>query len=224
MQLKLQRSQRAGGLVGSAILFCLDVRADYSPAERDNIRKYKLGGQIIYNSQAARKHLENAGAHLDRTQEGTVANRTTGLARGALSLAIAKMKLNISIESLGRGHHIECKDLEELLEAEDTVRTACKNVTRYLDVAATFDGSEIVIEYDKGEEKIHVTQSAPQLLTQFASEPEPATPIGTERRNSDPELEFAQHIQDLWGKPAIRKLVFYGASIILLLLLVRSCV
>src|SRR5258706_908286 len=160
MQLKLQRSQRAGGIVGSTVLFCLDVRADYSPEERTNIRKYRIGSQAVYTSRSAQKHLDTAGTHLDRTQEGTLGTRAAGLARGALSMAMAKMSLNISIESLGRGHHIECKDLEELLEAEDTVRPSCKNVTRYLEAAATFDGSAILVEYEKGEEKVHVTPSA----------------------------------------------------------------
>jgi hypothetical protein len=164
MQLRLQRSQRAGGVLGNTVFFCLDVRGDYSPEEKDNIRKYKLGGQIIYNSRSASKHLDRANAHLDRTQEGDLKNRAAGLARGALSMAMAKMSLNISIASLGRGHHIECKDLEELLEAEDTVRDQCKNVTRYLDVAATFNGSEVVIDYLNGEEKIHIAQNAVPLL------------------------------------------------------------
>ncbi len=164
MQLKLQRTQRTGGLVASTILFCLDVRADYTPEEKSNINRYKIGGQSIYNSRAAQKHFEAAGTHLDRTQEGPVGNRVAGLARGAMSMALAKMQLNISIASLGRGHHIECKDLEELLESEDTIRTACKNLTRYLEVASTFDGSEVVVEYVNGEEKVHVAQSAPPLL------------------------------------------------------------
>src|ERR1700678_3424336 len=105
MQLKLQRSQRTGGLTASTIFFCLDLRADYTPEERTNINRYKLGGQTIYNSRGAQKHLESAGTHLERTQEGTVGNRMIGLARGAASMALAKMQLNISIASLGRGHH-----------------------------------------------------------------------------------------------------------------------
>lgn len=74
------------------------------------------------------------------------------------------MQLSITIASLGRGHHVECKDLEELLESEDTVRNACKNLTRFLEVAATFDGSEIVVEYVNGEEKVHIAESARPLL------------------------------------------------------------
>ncbi len=176
MQLRIQRSQRAGGVLGGTVFFCLDVRADYSPEEQGNIRKYKLGGEVIYNSQAARKHLDNAGMHLDRTQSGGVGERAAGLARGVLSMAMAKMSLNISIASLGRGHHIECKDLEELLEAEDTVRIACKNVTRFLEVADTFDGSELVIDYENGEEKVHLTHDAMPLIEYAAEHSEVPSP------------------------------------------------
>jgi len=48
MQLKLQRTQRLGGAFGNKVLFCLDARADYAPAEQANIRKYKLGSEVIY--------------------------------------------------------------------------------------------------------------------------------------------------------------------------------
>lgn len=181
MQLKLQRSQRAGGLTGSTIHFCLDVRADYTPEERTNINRYKLGGQVIYNSRAAKRHFETAEAHLDRSQEGTVGNRVAGLARGAFSMALANMQLSISIASLGRGHHIECKDLEELLESEDAVRNACKNLTRYLEVASTFDGSEVVIEYVNGEEQAHVAEHATPLLEYSAPSSD----------NSEPPADFA---------------------------------
>jgi hypothetical protein len=50
------------------------------------------------------------------------------------------------------------------LEAEDTVRNACKNVTRYLQIADSFNGSEVVIEYVNGEEQVHITQNAPPLI------------------------------------------------------------
>src|SRR5579871_2255309 len=160
MQLKIQRSQRLGGVIANNIIFAMDVRADYSAEERHNIDRYKLGGQMVYTSRAAQKHLANMDGHLSRVDNPSAKEKLAGLSRGAISLALAKMQLNITISSLGRGHHIECKDLEELLEAEETVRDSCKNLTRYLEVAATFDGSETVIEYERGEERIHVTQSA----------------------------------------------------------------
>jgi len=218
VQLKIQRSQRAGGLTATTVLFCLDVRADYAPDERDNIQKYKLGGQMIYNSQAARRHLENADTQIDRTQVGSVGNRFAGLAKGALSLALAKMHLNISIASLGRGHHIECKDLEELLEAEDTVRNACKNLTRFLQVAETFDGSELVIEYLNGEEQVHVTQHAPPLL-EYQPNSAAALTVG----DVYPETSFEEGLKAFWANPRYRKFVYMAPGAIVFLLLLHSC-
>src|SRR5690242_18774553 len=98
MQLKIQRSQRMGGMTQSTVHFCLDVRAEYTSDERSNINRYRIGPQIIYNSQAAKRHLDNMNAHIDRTQVGGLGNRAAGLARGLTSLALAKMQLNISID------------------------------------------------------------------------------------------------------------------------------
>ncbi len=176
MQLKIQRSQRVGGVLGNTVVFCLDVRADYSPEEQSNIRRYKMGSHVIYNSRAAQKHLARADAQNSRVREGTWGGLAAGWAVGLSSLAMAKMSLNISIGSLGQGHHIECKDLDELLEAEDTVRNACKNVTRYLEIAETFDGSEVVIEYDRGEENVHILQNAPPLIVHVAEKPAGPSP------------------------------------------------
>jgi hypothetical protein len=202
MQLKLQRSQQTRGVTSSTVFFCLDVRADYTPEEKSNINKYKLGPQTIYNSRAAQKHLEAAGAHLDRTQEGPTGNRVLGLVRGATSLAMANMQLSISIASLGRGHHVECKDLEELLESEDTIRTACKNLTRYLEVASTFDGSELVVEYVNGEEKVHVAQDAPPLL-EYDGDPDPANGHSA-LTSSDSAYEFSAQQPTLDGDALVK--------------------
>ena len=176
MQLKIQRSQRMGGILGNTALFCLDVRAAYSDQETTNISKYKLGKEIVYNSSAAKRHLANASANVGRMGSDDLKAKALGFAGGAASLVMAKLSLNISIASLGRGHHIECKDLGELLEAEDTVRAACKNVTRYLDVAKTFDGSQVLIEYDKGEERAHVSQNTLPLIEYRPDSPDESSP------------------------------------------------
>ncbi|HWY60516.1 MAG TPA: hypothetical protein VNW15_01310 [Rhizomicrobium sp.] len=225
MQLKIQRSQRAGGITGGTVYFCLDVRADYTPEETENIRKYKLGSEVIYNSQAARKHLDSAGGHLDRTQVGGVGERAAGLARGAFSLAMAKMSLNISIASLGKGHHIECKDLAELLEAEETVRNACKSVTQFLETAATFNGSEVVIEYDKGEERVHITQGAPPLLS-YDGPDSSANRVGQiidRAHPSDPGEALGRSVGKFWSNPTNRKIVTAGLALVLVIFLLHSC-
>lgn len=225
MQLKIQRSQRAGGLTASTTFFCLDVRADYSQEERSNINRYKLGSQTIYNSRAAQKYLEQTDAHLSRTQEGTTGNRLAGLAKGAASLAMAKMQLNITIASLARGHHVECKDLSELLETEDTVRNACKDLTKYLVIAATFDGSETVVEYVNGEEQEHITPHAPPLL-EYAGAAGAANSnssvVHTEQ-NNPVALDIGQMLAEFWADPFKRKMVFWGVGIVAILLLLHSC-
>lgn len=138
MQLLIKRSQRSGGVFGNKVLFALDVRAEYAPEEKGNINKYGLGGEVIYNSQAAKAHLDRAGQQLDAGG--------MGLLKGVGSMILAGMNLNVTIASLAKGHHIECKDLNELIEAENALRDACKNLKTFLEVAATFDGREVVID------------------------------------------------------------------------------
>ena len=138
MQLKIKRSQRSGGVFGNKVLFALDLRAEYTPEERASINKYNLGGEVIYNSEAAKGHLDRMGTQVDGSG--------IGLLKGVGSLMLAKMNLNVTIASLAKGHHIECKDLNELIEAENALCEACKNLKGYLDVAATFDGREVIID------------------------------------------------------------------------------
>ncbi len=141
MQLKVKRSQRAAGFTGNTVMFCADIRAEYTPEERANINRYGLGGEVIYNSRAAAEHLNR----MERQVDGTA----KGLLKGLGSLMIAKMNLNITIASLQQGHHIECKDLAELLECEEAILSACKNLRGFLEAAATFDGREIVVDVDE---------------------------------------------------------------------------
>jgi len=139
MQIKITRSQRKGGIMGGKIIFMLDMRAEYTEKERETINKYNLGGEVIYNSADAQKHLEDAG---NKLADGKILG-------GFVSVAMARMKLNITILSLKEGVHIECKDLAELLEAEKTVREACQNLVGYLSVAQSFDGRVDVVEINE---------------------------------------------------------------------------
>lgn len=222
MQLKIQRSQRVG--ITNIVIFCLDIRADYSAEEQHNIQRYRLGSQGIYNSRAAQKHFAAAETHLAQTQIGTTGQRAGGLVKGVFSMALAHMQLNVTVGSLGRGHHIECKDLEELLEAEDTLRTACKNLTRFLEVADTFDGSEVVISYENGEEKVHVAQNMPPLL----SSPETAAlsyeGSEPEDESNSPPYDVGAQIREVWNDPMVRKIVYVGGGIVFLAILLHSCV
>ncbi|MEI9933145.1 MAG: hypothetical protein WDM89_22095 [Rhizomicrobium sp.] len=143
MQLKLTRAQRDGGLVSRSVIFCLDARAELTHEEQANVHRYKLGGQVIYNSEASKRHLDRANAQNDGSMIG-------GL-KSLASVALAAMKLNITVNSLQNGQHIECKTLDELLGAEDALMIACRNLKGYLDTAATFDGREALYDFSSGE-------------------------------------------------------------------------
>jgi hypothetical protein len=144
MQLRLNRSQRSKGMMSKAVIFCLDARADLTPDELQNVRKYGLGSQLLYSPAATMKHLEKAREAFQRDTFG-------GVVRGWTSLAMAKFQIEITIDSLTKGHHIECKDLDELLAAQEAIIEGCKMMKSYLEVAATFDGSEQVIDFDQPE-------------------------------------------------------------------------
>jgi hypothetical protein len=225
MQLKLQRSQRPGGIVGKTVIFCLDARADYSAPETANIAKYKLGGQVVYNSQSAKQHLANMDQHLNRVDSDRMRDQAAGLVRGVASLALAKMNLNISIASLGRGHHIECKDLPELLDAEKTLMDACRSLKQFLEAAATFNGSIILVDFDDGE-KVHVAQGALELQALPAPEPAISSQVTvahedvTSRATGEPFGEMGRLMHATYARQP--KLVAIGgalaASLIILLL------
>jgi len=136
MKLKLQRSQKSSGMISKSVVFALDARVELTPEEQDNLKKYKLGNQVIYNSEKSKKYLE----------AGMAAG---GLLKAAAKLAMHRLSLNITIDGLIRGQHIECKDLDELLGAEEAIMEACRSLKTYLDAAITFDGREVVIDFDE---------------------------------------------------------------------------
>lgn len=156
MQLKLRRTQRDAGVVSKSVIFCLDARADLTEQERRNLSRYKLYDQVIYKSEASKQSLDKS---IAATSEGSAA----GYLKGAFHLAMTALRLNVTARSLERGHHIECKSLDELIAAEDAIMQACENLKMYLEKAATFDGSELVVDFSGG---------APQIVAQ-AIRPEP---------------------------------------------------
>lgn len=149
MQLKIQRSQRNAAITGK-VIFCVDARIFLTAEEQANVSRYRLGSQVIYNSQASRKHLERA----------DVAGREGSYWKSLASVAMAAMNLNITIDSLQRGQHIECKDLDELLAAEEALMDACNLLRSYLQTASTFDGREVVVDFS-GQEPQAVSKPVP---------------------------------------------------------------
>lgn len=139
MKLLLKRTQRSGGMLGGKIYFALDARIDLTDEEKDLIRKYSLGKLSIYNSEAMQKHLQAAATH-------AATGNGLAVAKGLVRLGMAALSLRCTIDSLTEGQHIECKDMDELLAAEQAIVTACQNAKEYLETALTFDGREVVLD------------------------------------------------------------------------------
>ena len=136
MLLRIRRAQKSS-MMGSAV-FSLDFKADVSKEERTLIDRYKLGKTIVYSSEAFQKNVSTAAA----ASQGQV-----GFLKGMTSLASALLfNLKISVNDLVDGHHIEMKDLNEMLSAEDQIVQACNNLKAHLAAAKTFDGREDTVE------------------------------------------------------------------------------
>lgn len=134
MQLKLKRTQGSKGMINKSVTFTLHAKADLSEEEKHNVDKYKLGEITIYNSESTRKHAQEAMASTSFT--GKLAHT-----------ALTGMSLSVTVNSLTRGQDITCKTLDEVLGAEEAVREGCATLKQYLEIAATFDGREEVVEY-----------------------------------------------------------------------------
>ena len=137
LKLKLKRYQKKAGMISKDVVFCLDARSEHTSEELFAISEYKLGKQVIYNSESSRKHLAASKASIDGG----------GLVKGITSLAMATLSLNITIDSLKDGQTIECKSLDEVLAAEEAIKEACENLRGYLQVAQAFNGQEEEIVY-----------------------------------------------------------------------------
>lgn len=124
MRLLLRRDQKAGIMGMGKVAFTLDVRADLTAEELANIRKYKLGETMLYQSH------EIVGGK--------------GLLGVATRLAWKAITLHLSVNDLTNGKKIEVKDVVEMLAIEDQIREAATTFAAVLAAAATFGGEEIV--------------------------------------------------------------------------------
>ena len=100
MKLLLRRDQKAGMMGMGKIAFTLDVRAQLTDKEQENVKKYKLGDTMLYE----REKLVDGGA---------------GLLGAASRLAFRALNLTVSVKDLSEGKRIECKDIVEMLAVED---------------------------------------------------------------------------------------------------------
>ena len=133
--------------MGQHVVFCIDARAELTPEEAAAVKKYGLGKEVVYNSQRSKEHLDKLNANLESSTGRGVLKGIAGFVKSVGNLAMAKLALNITIDALVKGQHIEAKDMDEMISAEAALRAACERTKDYLAVAATFDGGEEVVEF-----------------------------------------------------------------------------
>ena len=155
--IRLRRSQRSTKFAGT-VLFALDARMEVPAEQRSLITKYKLGDALVYDSADRERYTESANAHVESTRDNPsllaspkdqllgVGKTLYRLGRASVSAARAGLSLRVTIWSLLAGVHVECKSMQELLEAENAIVSAAQNLKSYLETATTFDGREEIIE------------------------------------------------------------------------------
>lgn len=125
MKLLFRRDQRPGGMLGGKVIFVLQVRADIAPEERAAIARYKLGDTLLY----ARENV--------RLEEQSM--------KGVAKLWLKHMlNLTVQVKDLVDGKTIECKDILEMLAAEEQLKEAGENFGAMLRAAMHFGGEEVV--------------------------------------------------------------------------------
>lgn len=123
MKLLLRRDQKSS-LMGK-VVFILDVRAELTNEEENNIRKYKLGDTMLYTK-------------MEMTDRGS------GLLGLASRLAFKMVNLSITVDDLANGKRVECKDIVEMLAVEDQIKEAATTFRAVLGAAASFGGEEVI--------------------------------------------------------------------------------
>lgn len=125
MKLLLRRNQKTTGLMSKTVTFYLDVRADLTQAERNNIDAYKLGDTVLY-------------------ERATLADPGSGLLGVASRLAHRATNLSLKVNDLVEGKRIDCKDIVEMLAIQEQIKEAAATFKQVLDAAARFGGEEVV--------------------------------------------------------------------------------
>ena len=133
MKLKLRRSQKSG-MTGN-ITFKLFFIVDLNDEEAAALRTYKFGRLIVYETPkgaAASEGLRSAGG-------------LGGIGRGLAATIAAKATNQIlSVNDMVDGKEIICKDINEMIAAEEQIRDACLSLSRVLYMCMHFDGEEII--------------------------------------------------------------------------------
>ena len=128
MKLLIRRDQKKGMLGMGAIVFQIDARAELTAQEREWIAKYKMGKTVLYT----------------KFEKDSPMAMGSGLLGVAGRLAFKMMNVQVTVDDLVNGKHIEVKDIVEMIAVEEQIKQAAATFCEILKAAGTFGGEELV--------------------------------------------------------------------------------
>ena len=129
MKLKLRRSQQSS--MTGTMKFSLHAIVELDAEDEAALKKYKFGKTTVYESPKGA-----AATDLLRSSRG-IAGITATIAAKALNQIL-------SVNDLVKGKEITCKDISEMIAAEEQIREGCHTLARILSVCQHFEGEEII--------------------------------------------------------------------------------
>lgn len=121
VKLILNKNQKTSGLMNNKISYSLEVKADLTHEELENIKKYNMSDTVLYSNV-----------------EG---NPTESAWKAIKTIATSTV---IKVSDLANGRLIECKDFMEIIAVEEQVKSACVNLKNLLEAMANFGGEEVI--------------------------------------------------------------------------------
>jgi hypothetical protein len=126
LQLKIRRSQ-VKGLTGG-VQFNVHFIAELSPDAHQAVAHYRFGRTVLYQKPLELKLSFNVFVALWRM----------------FWLWITRARWQITVNDLVKGRSVKCKDILEVLQVEQDVRTASELFADILRTASWFGGEEVV--------------------------------------------------------------------------------
>ena len=114
------------------VKFTLNVIVDLDADEQAALKKYKFGKTTVYESP--------------KGAAATGLLRSTGGSLGGITATIAAKATNqiLSVNDLVNGKEITCKDITEMIAAEEQVVDGCHALARILYACQHFEGEEVI--------------------------------------------------------------------------------
>ncbi len=128
MELLLSKSQKSGLLGMGAIVFILNIKTKLTDEEQSLVKKYKMGKEVVYEKLAV----------------GAAVSGMSGIT-GVLTAITAKaLRLVFTVDDLVKGRSIECKDILDMIAAEQQIRDAADGLWGILQASKNFEGEEVI--------------------------------------------------------------------------------